>query len=101
VTTEPHRPLDDDTTAGDRGHPSNRGRGWLTPNVKTLSGVSFLQDAASEMLYPVLPIFHHAGAPVAVVGIVEGVRGDPRARRAIGGPQQHAGPLHLAVRCRS
>lgn len=48
---------------------------WLTPNVRTLSGVSFLQDAASELLYPVLPIFLTGtlGAPVAVVGIVEGL----------------------------
>jgi MFS family permease len=74
-------------------------RGWLTPNVKTLSGVSFLQDAASELLYPVLPIFLTTtlGAPVAVVGIVEGVAegvaavtklvagrlGDTRARRPL------------------
>ncbi|HEY3436374.1 MAG TPA: MFS transporter [Actinotalea sp.] len=51
-----------------------RGTSWLTPNVKALSGVSFLQDAASEMLYPVLPIFLTStlGAPVAVVGAVEG-----------------------------
>lgn len=50
-------------------------RSWLTPNVKTLSGVSFLQDAASELLYPVLPIFLTVtlGAPAAVVGTVEGV----------------------------
>lgn len=48
---------------------------WLTPNVRTLSGVSFLQDAASELLYPVLPLFLTGvlGAPVAVVGAVEGV----------------------------
>ena len=47
---------------------------WATPNVRTLSGVSFLQDAASEMLYPVLPLFLTGtlGAPVAVVGLVEG-----------------------------
>jgi len=46
----------------------------LSPNVLVLSWVSFLQDAASEMLYPVLPIFLTAvlGAPVAVVGLVEG-----------------------------
>jgi MFS family permease len=50
-------------------------RSWLTPNVRTLSGVSFLQDAASELLYPVLPIFLTVtlGAPVAVVGLVEGL----------------------------
>jgi len=48
---------------------------WLTPNVKVLSGVSLLQDAASELLYPVLPLFlvGTLGAPVATVGIVEGV----------------------------
>ena len=50
-------------------------RDWLTPNVRTLSGVSFLQDAASELLYPVLPIFLTVtlGAPAAVVGGVEGM----------------------------
>ena len=39
---------------------------WLTPNVTTLSGVSLLQDAASELLYPVLPLFLTGvlGAPV-------------------------------------
>jgi MFS family permease len=40
-----------------------------------LSAVSLLQDAASELLYPVLPIFLTAvlGAPAAVVGLVEGL----------------------------
>jgi MFS family permease len=54
---------------------SDPARSWLTPNVRTLSGVSFLQDAASELLYPVLPIFLTVtlGAPAAVVGTVEGV----------------------------
>ena len=49
-------------------------RPWLTPNVRTLSAVSLLQDAASEMLYPILPIFLTVtlGAPAAVVGAVEG-----------------------------
>ena len=48
---------------------------WLTANVKVLSGVSFLQDAASELLYPVLPLFlvGTLGAPVYAVGVVEGV----------------------------
>ncbi|GAA2203384.1 MFS transporter [Sinomonas flava] len=47
---------------------------WLTRNVGTLSGVSFFQDAASELLYPILPIFLTTvlGAPAAVVGAVEG-----------------------------
>jgi len=49
--------------------------GWLTHNLKVLSGVSLLQDAASELLYPILPIFLTVvlGAPVAVVGAVEGL----------------------------
>jgi MFS family permease len=39
-----------------------------------LSAVSFLQDAASELLYPLLPIYLTSvlGAPAAVVGAVEG-----------------------------
>lgn len=51
------------------------GKVWLTRNLKVLSGVSFLQDAASELLYPILPIFLTVtlGAPVAVVGAVEGL----------------------------
>lgn len=50
-------------------------RRWLTPNVRALALVSFLQDASSEMLYPILPIFLTTalGAPAAVVGVVEGV----------------------------
>ena len=48
---------------------------WLTRNLKTLSVVSLLQDTASEMLYPILPLFITGvlGAPVAVVGIIEGI----------------------------
>src|SRR6478672_10107966 len=47
---------------------------WLTRNVLVLSVVSFLQDAASELLYPLLPIYLTTvlGAPPAVVGVVEG-----------------------------
>jgi MFS family permease len=50
-------------------------RAFLTHNVKVLSGVSLLQDAASELLYPILPIFLTVtlGAPAAVVGLVEGL----------------------------
>lgn len=49
-------------------------RTWLTHNVRVLSAVSFLQDAASELLYPLLPIYLTSvlGAPAAVVGAVEG-----------------------------
>ena len=50
-------------------------RSWLTRNVRVLSAVSFLQDTASELLYPLLPIYLTTvlGAPAAVVGAVEGV----------------------------
>lgn len=49
-------------------------RPWLTRNVKIVSVVSLTQDAASELLYPVMPIFLTVtlGAPAAVVGLVEG-----------------------------
>ena len=63
-----------------QGRPPNRSstgeqpRSWLTSNVRTLSGISLLQDSASELLYPILPIFLTVtlGAPAAVVGVVEG-----------------------------
>lgn len=47
---------------------------WLTKNLVTLSWVSFLQDAASEMLYPLLPVLLNTvfGAPAAIVGAIEG-----------------------------
>jgi MFS family permease len=47
----------------------------LPRNVIVLSLVSFFQDAASEMLYPVMPLFLTGvlGAPVAVVGLIEGL----------------------------
>jgi MFS family permease len=50
-------------------------RRWLTRNVKVLSGVSLAQDAASELMYPLLPILLTTtlGAPAVVVGLVEGV----------------------------
>ena len=47
---------------------------WRTRNLKVLSAVSLAQDAASELLYPILPIFLTTtlGAPVALVGLIEG-----------------------------
>ena len=46
----------------------------MTRNVRVLSAVSFLQDTASELLYPLLPIYLTTvlGAPPAVVGAIEG-----------------------------
>lgn len=52
---------------------SNR---WKLPDaIVELGWISFFTDVASEMLYPVVPLFLTAalGAPVAVVGIIEGV----------------------------
>lgn len=53
---------------------SGQSRTWLTRNVRVLSAVSFLQDTASELLYPLLPIYLTTvlGAPPAVVGAIEG-----------------------------
>jgi MFS family permease len=47
----------------------------LSRNVVVLSGVSFFQDAASEMLYPVLPLFLVGvlGVPPSILGLIEGV----------------------------
>ena len=47
---------------------------WLTRNLFAISWVSLLQDAASEMLYPIMPIFLNTvlGAPAAVLGAIEG-----------------------------
>ena len=47
---------------------------WRTRNLKVLTAVSFTQDAASELLYPILPLFLTAtlGAPPAAVGAIEG-----------------------------
>ena len=50
-------------------------RPWLTRNLKVVSAVSLMQDAASELLYPLMPILLTTvlGAPAAVVGVVEGI----------------------------
>ncbi|OBA94332.1 MFS transporter [Mycobacteriaceae bacterium 1482268.1] len=55
-------------------HDSRVSTTWLTRNVRVLSAVSFLQDTASELLYPLLPIYLTSvlGAPPAVVGAIEG-----------------------------
>ena len=65
-------------------------RSWLTRNVRVLSLVSFLQDAASELLYPLLPIYLTSvlGAPPSVVGAVEGA-----AEGAASLTKMAAGPL--------
>ena len=59
----------------DDGLVTPQSRPWLTRNLKIVSAVSLLQDAASELLYPLMPILLTVvlGAPAAVVGAVEGV----------------------------
>jgi MFS family permease len=50
-------------------------RTWLQRNLVVLTAVSFLQDAASEFVYPLLPVLLTGAfaAPPVVVGVVEGV----------------------------
>jgi len=47
----------------------------IPKNVVWLGLVSFFNDVASEMIYPLVPIFLTSvlGAPVAVVGLIEGI----------------------------
>lgn len=62
---------------------------WLTRNVRVLSLVSLLQDAATELLYPLLPIYLTTalGAPPAVVGAVEGAaEGAASLTKIVSGP---------------
>ena len=55
--------------------PAPAARGVLRGNVLWLSVVSFLNDAASEMIYPLLPLFltGRLGAGPALLGVIEGV----------------------------
>ncbi|HMA46908.1 MAG TPA: MFS transporter [Frankiaceae bacterium] len=48
---------------------------WLHRNLLVLCGVSFLQDAASELVYPLLPLLLTGplAAPAVVVGAIEGI----------------------------
>lgn len=49
-------------------------RPWLTRNLVVLSVVSLTQDAASELMYPLMPLFVAGvlAAPAVVLGVVEG-----------------------------
>ncbi|MGH7454254.1 MAG: MFS transporter, partial [bacterium] len=46
----------------------------ISRNVIVLGLVSLFQDASSEMLYPVVPMFLATvlGAPMTVIGLIEG-----------------------------
>src|SRR5437867_10613978 len=52
-----------------------RARRALPENVRALGWVSFANDLASELAYPVVPLFLTVtlGAPVAVLGLIEGL----------------------------
>jgi MFS family permease len=60
---------------GARGGWRQRLFGGLPRNVVLLGVTSFFADVSGEMIYPLIPIFLTAtlGAPVAVVGLIEGV----------------------------
>ena len=74
----------------------------LSRNVYVVSAVSFFQDAASELLYPVLPFFVVGvlGAPPAVLGAIEGLAdGIASAIKAVSGrlaDLRHRRPLVAA-----
>jgi MFS family permease len=74
----------------------------LTRNVYVVSLVSFFQDTASEILYPVLPFFVTGvlGAPPAVLGLIEGIAdGTASAMKALSGrlaDLRHRRPLVAA-----
>lgn len=64
------------TQASDRAHAAPVRRVIGVPrNVAVLGIVSFFADISSEMIYPLVPIFLTTvlGAPVAAVGLIEGV----------------------------
>ncbi|MCB0722521.1 MAG: MFS transporter [Ignavibacteriae bacterium] len=50
-------------------------RHGISKNVFVLGLVSFFNDIASEMIYPIIPIFLTGllGVPVAIVGVIEGI----------------------------
>jgi MFS family permease len=52
-----------------------RARRALPENVRALSWVSFANDLASELAYPIVPLFLTVtlGAPVAALGLIEGL----------------------------
>ena len=47
----------------------------LDPNVRGMGWVSFVADLSSEIVYPLFPLFITSilGAPVAVLGVIEGI----------------------------
>ena len=52
-----------------------RARRALPANVRALAWVSFANDLASELAYPIIPLFlrETLHAPYAVIGLIEGI----------------------------
>jgi MFS family permease len=72
----------------DQSDPTPAARARLSRNIYVVSLVSFFQDTASEILYPVLPFFVTSvlGAPPAVLGLIEGLAdGTASAMKALSG----------------
>jgi MFS family permease len=76
-------------TDGENAASRDRGsmRSLLKGNVGALAGTSFLNDTASEMAYPLLPLFLVGvlGAGPAFLGIVEGVAESTASLAKLGG----------------
>lgn len=66
---------EDDPTPGAAPRPAPESATPISRNVRVLGLVSFLTDASSEMLYPVIPLYltEVLLAPMGAVGIIEGV----------------------------
>ncbi|MBK5289636.1 MAG: MFS transporter [Acidimicrobiia bacterium] len=77
-----------DAATGAAGEDPERSPAKLSRNIYIVSLVSFFQDTASEILYPVLPFFVTGvlGAPPAVLGLIEGLAdGTASATKAVSG----------------
>jgi MFS family permease len=80
--------LTDPSAVPERGGKAPSSADGLSRNVYVVSLVSFFQDTASELLYPVLPFFVTGvlGAPPAVLGAIEGLAdGIASAMKAVSG----------------
>jgi len=76
---EPMRSGQGDQPSAEPGEPGRSvgsgARGWLSRNLVILTLVSLLQDAASELVYPLMPLLITGvlAAPPVVLGVIEGL----------------------------
>ncbi len=75
VTTQPTPPLEPRHNAGDTATQEPSPIRGISHTVFVLSLVSLCTDVASEMVYPLVPLFLTGvlGAPATVVGLIEGL----------------------------